>query len=170
MYSLRWRSVHGGSCISTLLSIPLPNGPSSSSGISGLRSSVSLPDSRPGLDLFGEHRWGTERLRRTCVEDAGPSAPSQRILRATDRDHSQRVSRLDHSVLRESLEKILREFIVHYNRGRPHSSLGPGIPEPSQAEVPAGPHRHALPKGYRVISTPILGDLHHEYRLEKEAA
>jgi transposase InsO family protein len=26
---------------------------------------------------------------------------------------------------------ILREWVRHYNRGRPHASLGPGIPEGS---------------------------------------
>ena len=30
--------------------------------------------------------------------------------------------------------------------------------------------RHLLPLGYRVKSKPILGGLHHEYRLEKEVA
>jgi transposase InsO family protein len=68
------------------------------------------------------------------------------------------------------VKRILREFIRNYNRGRPHSSLGPGIPEPPQAKVPAGPHRHKLPFGYRVTSKPVLGGLHHEYGLEKEAA
>jgi hypothetical protein len=48
--------------------------------------------------------------------------------------------------------------------------LGPGIPEPPQAKVPASVHRHKLPTGYRVRSTAVLGGLHHEYRLEKEAA
>jgi putative transposase len=33
--------------------------------------------------------------------------------------------------------RILKEFVPYYNRGRPHSSLGPGIPEPIQASVPA---------------------------------
>lgn len=68
------------------------------------------------------------------------------------------------------LKLILKEFLVHYNRGRPHSSLGPGIPEPPQASVPASGHRHKLPEGYRVAKRAILGGLHHEYRLEKEAA
>jgi transposase InsO family protein len=68
------------------------------------------------------------------------------------------------------LRRIVGEFVTDYNRGRPHSALGPGIPEPPQARVPAGPHRHKLPAGCRVASTPVLGGLHHEYRLEKEAA
>ena len=68
------------------------------------------------------------------------------------------------------LKRILREYITHYNRGRPHSALGPGFPEPIQATVPARGHRHRLPAGYRVAKTPVLGSLHHEYRLEKEVA
>ncbi|MBA3976494.1 MAG: hypothetical protein C0504_19990 [Candidatus Solibacter sp.] len=68
------------------------------------------------------------------------------------------------------LARIVKEFMTHYDRGRPHSALGPGIPEPPQAKVPAGPHRHQLPAECRVESTPVLGGLHHEYRLEKEAA
>jgi putative transposase len=31
------------------------------------------------------------------------------------------------------LSKILAEWVRHYNQGRPHSSLGPGIPEPVEA-------------------------------------
>jgi transposase InsO family protein len=68
------------------------------------------------------------------------------------------------------LRRTVKEFAVHYNRGRPHSALGPGIPEPPQAKTPASVHRHVLPTGYRVKSTPVLGGLHHEYSLEKEAA
>ena len=68
------------------------------------------------------------------------------------------------------LRRVLSEFTIHYNRGRPHSALGPGIPEPPQASVPASGHRHRLPVGYRIRSTSVLGGLHHEYSLEKEAA
>ena len=68
------------------------------------------------------------------------------------------------------LKAILNEYVVHYNRGRPHSALGPGIPEPTQACLPSGDHRHKLPAGYCIKSTPVLSGLHHEYRLEKDAA
>jgi hypothetical protein len=53
--------------------------------------------------------------------------------------------------------------------GRPHSSLAPGIPEPSglTASRAVG---HELPQGHRVAAKPILGGLHHEYRLERVAA
>jgi transposase InsO family protein len=34
------------------------------------------------------------------------------------------------------LKRILHEFVRHYNRGRPHSSLGPGIPGPSHNRFP----------------------------------
>jgi transposase InsO family protein len=68
------------------------------------------------------------------------------------------------------LKLMLREWGLHYNRGRPHSSLGPGTPEPNQESVPASDHRHKLPAGYRVVKKAVLGGLHHEYHLMKEAA
>jgi hypothetical protein len=33
--------------------------------------------------------------------------------------------------------------------------------------VPPNPHRHSLPVGYRMVN--VLGGLHHEYGLAKEA-
>jgi len=68
------------------------------------------------------------------------------------------------------LKMILQCWTVHYNRGRPHSSLGPGFPEPAQENVPVTGHRHKLPAGFRVGKTSVLGGLHHEYFLVKEAA
>jgi hypothetical protein len=61
----------------------------------------------------------------------------------------------------------VKEWGIHYNRGRPHSSLGPGIPEAAQNDIPQSGHRHKLPAGYRVAKTTVLGGLHHEYHLER---
>ena len=68
------------------------------------------------------------------------------------------------------LRGILRAWVSHDNRGRPHTSLGPGIPEPSPALVRPLPTGHRLPTGSRVIATPVLNGLHHEYQLASEAA
>jgi putative transposase len=68
------------------------------------------------------------------------------------------------------LRHILREWASHYNRGRPHSSLGPGIPGQSQLRPPDRGHRHRLASGEVVTSTAVLGGLHHEYKLDHAAA
>ena len=47
------------------------------------------------------------------------------------------------------LRVILREWITHYNRGRPHSSLGPGLPDPPP-DRRVESKGHQLPDGYRV--------------------
>jgi putative transposase len=71
---------------------------------------------------------------------------------------------------RRHLYVILREWVEHYNRGRPHSSLGPGFPEPTQGlPVAPQPQRHQLPADAKVVSKPILSGLHHEYRLDRAA-
>ena len=66
------------------------------------------------------------------------------------------------------LRRVLEQWVAHYNRGRPHTSLGPGVPDaPDLAPLPSG---HRIPDGHRVTAKSILGGLHHEYRLERQAA
>jgi putative transposase len=66
---------------------------------------------------------------------------------------------------------ILKEWVGHYNQGRPHMSLGPGIPKPIQTlTVPQQVHRHQMSTGQRVVARAVLGGLHHEYGLEQQAA
>lgn len=66
---------------------------------------------------------------------------------------------------------LAREWAVHYNQGRPHKSLGPGIPDPPPGSpVTAQIRRHAVSDGFSIKKKPILGGLHHEYRLERTAA
>ena len=68
------------------------------------------------------------------------------------------------------LRRVLQEWTAHYNRGRPHASLGPGLPEPPPSPQGPEPCGHQLSARHRVVVTPIVGGLHHEYRLEREAA
>jgi putative transposase len=68
------------------------------------------------------------------------------------------------------LRRILLEWVAHYNKGRPHSSLGPGIPDSFDPLLSAEHSRHQLPADHRVIAKPVLGGLHHEYQIVKMAA
>jgi transposase InsO family protein len=70
----------------------------------------------------------------------------------------------------QHLRRLLHEWVAHYNRGRPHASLGPGIPEGPANDAIREATGHRFPKGYGVAATAILGGLHHEYRLVPKAA
>ena len=68
------------------------------------------------------------------------------------------------------LRLLLKEWKDHYNRGRPHSSLGPGIPDTAAVLLAVEASRHVIPRDQRVVAKSVLGGLHHEYRLERIAA
>ncbi|MFL6449439.1 MAG: integrase core domain-containing protein, partial [Bryobacteraceae bacterium] len=62
------------------------------------------------------------------------------------------------------LKCTLREWVNHYNTGRPHQSLGPGIPDQVEPTSPAVQDSERISSNRRVSSKSILGGLHHEYR------
>jgi putative transposase len=105
---------------------------------------LKTPVRAPQANAFCERVIGT--IRRECLD----------FIIATNEGH---------------LRAILREWVTHYNRGRPHASLGPGIPDSSVVAAVVGESNgRSVPAGCRVAATPILGGLHHEYRLERQAA
>jgi putative transposase len=65
------------------------------------------------------------------------------------------------------LRAILKSRVEHYNRGRPHSNLGPGVPDPPQelALIQQLDSRHRLAAGALVLAKSVLGGLHNEYFL-----
>jgi putative transposase len=65
------------------------------------------------------------------------------------------------------IQQTLKSWVGHYNRGRPHSSLGPGMPDKTSFKADLQATRHCIPKEFRGASVSILGGLHHEYRLAK---
>jgi transposase InsO family protein len=69
------------------------------------------------------------------------------------------------------LRSILREWVAHYNAGRPHSALGPGVPGPPLGSTrrPEADARHRWMPGALVRAKPVLGGLHHEYSLAATA-
>ena len=64
------------------------------------------------------------------------------------------------------LRRVLKLWVTHHNRSRPHSAIGPDIPfrvtKPS-ANVVRLP-RNIKPND-RIIATPIIGGLHHDYKI-----
>ncbi len=66
---------------------------------------------------------------------------------------------------------LLKEWVTHYNEGRPHMSLGPGIPQPRDPlPVSHQVHRHQIPRGQRVVTRSVLNGLHQDYGLDNQVA
>ena len=105
---------------------------------------LKTPVRSPQANAFCERLLGT--LRRECLDFLIP-------------------------LTEHHLRRLLHEWATHYNTGRPHMSLGPGIPQPP-VSLPAllQAHRHRLPAHLHVVARPILGSLHYEYGLEARAA
>jgi transposase InsO family protein len=125
------------------------------------RDSIFSAAFRHALAGFGVKSVRTPRKTPTA------NAHCERLVGSIRRECLDYVIALDEG----HLQRILREWMRHYNLGRPHSSLGPGLPDPSAHVAPPVPlSRHSLPEGYGVTSSRVLGGLHHEYRPEKLAA
>ncbi len=69
------------------------------------------------------------------------------------------------------LRVILNEWVAHYNGGRRHGALGPGVPDPPSelSVLPESETRRRFAAGSLVLAKSILGGLHHEYSLVRTA-
>ena len=66
------------------------------------------------------------------------------------------------------LRQTLKSWVAHYNRGRPHSALDPGVRDlPVNSIAPLSTSRHRLENFRSVHAKAILGGLHHEYSLAR---
>jgi transposase InsO family protein len=70
------------------------------------------------------------------------------------------------------LRFILKSWVGHYNRERPHMSLGPGVPDPpaTRTFVRHQESRHRSGERLLVHVRSVLGGLHHEYSLASASA
>ncbi len=100
---------------------------------------IKTPRQSPKANAICERVIGT--LRRECLDYVIPL--SERHLR-----------------------RILKFWVAHYNRSRPHSAIGPDIPsrvtKPSAKVVQL--RRNIRPTD-RIVATSILGGLHHDYQI-----
>jgi len=107
------------------------------------------------------------RVLRTPVRAPQANAYCERLMGTVRRECLDFMIPLHERQLRGTL----RSWVTHYNKGRPHSSLGPGTPEPTPTRRLSQLHpRHRLPRDCRITVEDILGGLHHEYQLEKYVA
>jgi transposase InsO family protein len=68
------------------------------------------------------------------------------------------------------IQRTLHAWAAHYNRGRPHSSLGPATLDPISPKAELQSQRHCIPADCRVMATSILGGLPSRIPPEKAAA
>ena len=78
-----------------------------------------------------------------------------------DRHDPERVPGFHDPLNKRHLRRLRIEWAAHYNRDRPHSSLGPRIPDRGAALLLATPSRHQIPRDRCVVANPVLGGLHH---------
>ena len=105
-----------------------------SSGIEVLRT----PYKAPKANAFCERFLGS--VRRECLDH---------ILILTERH----------------LHRVIREYVQFYNSARPHQGMDQAIPNgaPAPPLVPQAPPPSDGPEA-KIISFPVLGGLHHDYR------
>src|SRR5258708_22431291 len=67
---------------------------------------------------------------------------------------------LDHFLIlhEKQLLCLLKNYVLYFNQARPHQGLGQRIPEPAMLSAPP------LNQLGQVLSDPVLGGLHHDYR------
>jgi len=106
-------------------------------GSFGLRVLKSPPQS-PMANTLCERLIGT--MRRECLDCLIPISESH-------------------------LRLLLVEWSSHYNRSRPHMSLGPGVPDPPSRSgaFQSQQSRHRNREGLVVLAKSVLDGLHHEY-------
>ncbi len=93
---------------------------------------------------------GIEVLR-TPIKAPRANAICERLLGNVRREC------LDHIMIVNAahLRRVLKEYVAYFNRSRPHQGIDQRVPDPEN--TPAG-------NSGKVVSFPVLGGLHHEYR------
>jgi putative transposase len=105
---------------------------------------ITTPVRSPQANALCERLIGT--LRRECLDGSIPLTENH-------------------------LRRTLWSWLPHYNGGRPHTSLGPGLPVPRRhCPVQVQRQRHRFDRPSRVVVHSVLNGLHHEYGLLDRAA
>ena len=94
------------------------------------------------------------KVLRTPYQTPQANAVCERFLGSVRREC------LDHFLIlhEKQLSRLLKAYAMYFNQARPHQGLGQRIPEPAMRSAPP-----ANQPG-QVLSDPVLGGLHHDYR------
>jgi len=105
-------------------------------------------DSIFASDLDQELKTFRLKVLRTPIQAPKANAYCERLVGTLRREC------LDFLIPLKHLRMMLKEWVQHYNDGRPHLSLGPGIPSPAKESMipPLRQHqrRHQCPDGCTV--------------------
>jgi putative transposase len=98
-------------------------------------------------------------LLRTPYKAPRANAFCERLLGSVRREC------LDHVLVlsERHLHSVVKEFVEYYNSARPHQGIGHAIPKQAGSSVQGG-SPGAGGAGGKIISLPVLGGLHHDYR------
>ena len=100
------------------------------------------------------------RALKTPVRSPTANAFCERLIGSARRECMDNIIPLSE----RHVYRTMKEWSGHYNSGRPHMSLGPGVPEvPESLPVPLQEHRHDAV----LVVKSVLGGLHYEYELKK---
>jgi len=105
------------------------------------------------------------RVLRTPVRAPKANAYCERLVGTIRRECLDYLIPLNERHLRN----LLREWVCHYNQGRPHSAPGPAIPVGRNQFFAARGSGHLIPKDRHIYKRAVLGGLHHEYGVERRA-
>jgi putative transposase len=111
-------------------------------------------DSKFGVGFARVAQTSSIEILKTPYRAPRANAICERFLGSVRREC------LDHLLIlhEKQLHRVLNAYVAYFNQARPHQGIRQQIPEPKAGSVPAD---HA---GRKVLSFPILGGLHHDYR------
>jgi putative transposase len=94
-------------------------------------------------------------ILKTPVHAPRANAICERFLRSV------RQECLDHLLIfhERQLQRVLNQYVVYFNQARPHQGIQQQIPELLVQSAPRHSQRD------QVIAVPVLGGLHHDYRM-----
>ncbi len=111
-------------------------------------------DSKFGVTFSRVAKTSSIEILKTPYHAPRANAICERFLGSVRREC------LDHLLIlhEKQLQRVLNAYVAYFNQARPHQGIQQQIPEQKAGSVPADPTNG------KVLSFPILGGIHHDYR------